>query len=140
MPAPAAAVIDFEVYLLMMMKLRMSMANKGAQLKAKLAAKELSLRDAELIDKRIANALSDGATRFENMKSLLGITGSGAASLKYESVLWPGFEFNAIADAGGRLESAGYTHTQRNPPHVEPRPSSRLGASTSPISRNSLAP
>lgn len=61
-------IIDFDVYLLMTMRLRMSMANKEAQLEAKLAEHGLSLEDAELIHERIARALGDEASRYENMK------------------------------------------------------------------------
>ncbi len=118
MPA-YAELIDFEVYILMTMKLRMSMADKGAQLQAKLAEHGLSLHDAELIYERIAENLSEEASRFENMKKLLGITDSASASLKYSSVVWPGFEFNATADEDRLLESAGYRHTAHDPPRVD---------------------
>ncbi|EUA15575.1 hypothetical protein I546_0611 [Mycobacterium kansasii 732] len=53
------------------------------------------------------------------MKTLLGVLDEDATSLKYNSVLWPGFEFNAHADANGLLESAGYTHTEHTPLDVE---------------------
>lgn len=116
MTMPAYAELrDFEVYILMTMKLRMSMADKMAQLEAKLAEHGLSLYDAELIYERIAENLSDEASRFENMKKLLGLTGTAPGSLKYSSVFWPGFEFNATADEVGLLKSAGYRHTRHNP-------------------------
>jgi hypothetical protein len=114
-----AAIIDFEVYLLMTMKLRMSMANKGAQLEAKLAEHGLSSYDAELIHERVATALGDEATRFGDMKKLLHITDHDSSVLKYRSVLWPGFDFNAIAGEGGRLEVARYCHTERDLLNVE---------------------
>ncbi|AGZ49861.1 hypothetical protein PJN25_23430 [Mycobacterium kansasii] len=114
-----AMIIDFEVYLLMTMRLRMSMANKEAQLEAKLAEHGLSLKDAERIHERIARALSDEDSRYENMKKLLGVTEQDSAGLKYSSVLWPGFDFNAIAGDEGVLESAGYRHTRRDSPPVD---------------------
>jgi hypothetical protein len=77
------------------------------------------LHDAELTYQRIAEALGDEASRFGTIPKLLGVPASGSASLTYDSVFWPGFEFNAIADASGRLESAGYSHAKRNPPHIE---------------------
>lgn len=112
-------IIDFDVYLLMTMRLRMSMANKEAQLEAKLAEHGLSLEDAELIHERIARALGDEASRYENMKKLLGVADQDSAELKYNSILWPGFDFNAIAGDEGVLESAGYWHTRRDSPCVD---------------------
>lgn len=120
MTIPAhAALMEFEAYILMTMKLRMSMADKGAQLEAKLAEHGLSLRDAELIYQRIAENLSDENSRFENMKKLLGLTGAASAALKYASIFWPGFEFGATADETGLLESAGYRHTTHDPARID---------------------
>lgn len=45
---------------------------------------------------------------------MLGIADRDLISLKYSSVLWPGFEFKAIAREDGMLESARYWHTRRN--------------------------
>jgi hypothetical protein len=115
----AAATIDFEIYLLMTMKLRMSMANKEAQLEAKLAELGLSLGDAELIHERVANGLGDEASRFGDMKMLLGIADQDSSTLTYSSVLWPGFDFTAIAGEDGLIESARYSHTRRNPLNVD---------------------
>lgn len=50
---------------------------------------------------------------------MLGIAEHYAASLKYSSVLGPGFDFNAIADEDGRLKSAHYQHTKRDSPSVD---------------------
>lgn len=117
--ASAAAIVDFEVYLLMTMKLRMSMANKEAQLEAKLAELGFSFGDAELIHERVANALGDEASRFEDMKILLGIADEDSSTLKYSSVLWPGFDFTAIAGEDGLIELARYSHARRNPLNVD---------------------
>jgi hypothetical protein len=104
------AVIDFEVYLLMTMKLRLSMAGKESLLEAKLAERGLTIDQAKHIHQRVAESLGDEASRFHNMKKLLGIASLDATSLKYSSVLWPGFDFNAVAGEDGALESAGYWH------------------------------
>jgi len=108
------AVIDFEVYLLMTMKLRMLMAGKESLLKAKLAEHELTIEQAMQIHERVTEALGAEASRFENMKKLLGMIGPDASSLKYSSVLWPGFDFTAVAGDDGVLDSAGYRHTRHD--------------------------
>lgn len=112
------AVIDFEIYLLMTMKVRMSMAGKESLLEAKLAENKFTIEQAKHIHERIAEALGDEASRFENMKKLLGIVGPDASSLKYSSALWPGFEFTATVGEDGLLESAGYSHTRHALPSV----------------------
>jgi hypothetical protein len=114
-----AAVVDFEVYLLMTMKPRLSLADARGLLDAKLTEIGLSLDGAVRIHDRIAESLSEEISRFRDMKTLLGVLDEDATSLKYSSVLWPGFEFNAHAGANGLLESAGYTHTERTPLDVE---------------------
>ncbi|TDH48536.1 hypothetical protein E2F47_23465 [Mycobacterium eburneum] len=113
--ASVATVLDFEVYLLMTMKLRIKMLHDEAQLEAKLAEHQLSLDDGERIHERIAEALDDEASRFARMKNLLGIAEPGSVSVKYGSVLWPGFDFNATAGEDGGIESARYWHTRRDP-------------------------
>lgn len=102
--------IDFEVYLLMTMKLRIKMSHKEDQLAAKVADRGLSVDDAERIHERVAEALGDEASYFRNMKKLLGIAGQDATSVEYSSILWPGFDFTAIASEDGLLESAWYRH------------------------------
>ncbi|VBA59736.1 hypothetical protein [Mycobacterium attenuatum] len=114
--ASVTAIIDFEVYLLMTMKLRMSMANKEAQLEAKLAERGFSIDDGERIHQRVTEVLADEASRFENITKLLGIADQESRSLTYSSILWPGFDFNAIASEDRRLESARYWHTRRDSP------------------------
>lgn len=114
-----AAVADFEVYLLMTMKPRLSLADTRGLLDAKLAKIGLSLDGAVRIHDRIADALRDETSRFRDMKRLLGVLDEDATSLRYNSVLWPGFEFNAHVGVNGLLESAGYTHTEHTPLDVE---------------------
>jgi hypothetical protein len=114
-----AAVVDFEVYLLITMKPRLSLADTRGLLDAKLATIGLSLDDAVRIHDRVAEALSEETSRFQDMKTLLGVVDEQATSLKYSSVLWPGFEFNAHAGVNGLLESAGYTHKEHPALDVE---------------------
>jgi hypothetical protein len=117
-PVPTVTIVDFEVHLLMTMKLRIKMSHKEAQLEGKLAEHGLSVETAEGIHKQIAQSVGDEASYFENMKKLLGFA-EDATSLKYESVLWPGFTFKASTDEHGRLESARYTHKRRSSPGVD---------------------
>ncbi|ORV71048.1 hypothetical protein [Mycobacterium gastri] len=77
------------------------------------------MEDAELIHERIARALGDEASRYENMKMLLGVAEQDSAALRYNSVLWPGFDFKAIAGEDGVLESARYWHTRRDSGNVD---------------------
>lgn len=112
-----SAVVDFETYLLMTMKLRVKMSHKEAQLEAKLAEQGMSVDDAQRVHDRIAHLLGDEASYFSNMKELMGAD-QEATWLKYNSVLWPGFEFKATAGADGVLESARYWHTRRDLPTV----------------------
>ena len=114
-----AAIVDFEVYLLMTMKPRLSLADARGLLEAKLATAGLSVDEARRVHDRIARAIGDEASAFTNMKALLDIDDENARSLTYDSVLWPGFEFTAQAGADGSLESAGYTHTVRTPVDVD---------------------
>jgi hypothetical protein len=116
---PITAIADFEVYLLMTMRLRISMSHKEAQLQAKLAEHGPSLDGAKNIHERVAGALGDEASGFENLKNLLGVADRNSTTLKYDSVLWPGFDFNATADENGPLESARYRHSRRNSPSVD---------------------
>lgn len=117
--ASVGATVDFEVYLLMTMKLRIKMSHKELQLEAKLAEHGLSVSDAERIHERVAKALGDEASYFGNMKKLLGVAEQDGTSVKYDSVLWPGFSFNATASEDGMLESARYRHTRRDSPSVD---------------------
>jgi hypothetical protein len=113
------AIVDFEVYLLMTMKLRIKMSHQELQMEAKLAEHGLSVVDAERIHEQVAQTLGDESSYFENMKTLLGIADQDATSVEYNSVLWPGFSFNATASGDGTLESARYRHTRRDSPSVD---------------------
>lgn len=112
--ATATAILDFEVYLLMTMKLRMVSEEESKLLEAKLAEHGFSVVDAQRVHERVAKALGDEASYFGNMQKLLSIADQNATSLGYSSALWPGFDFNAIANEEGLLESARYRHTRRD--------------------------
>jgi len=113
------ATVKFEVYLLMTMKLRIKMSHEEPQLAAKLAEHGVSVGDAERIHERVAQALGDEASYFENMKKLLGLADQGATSFEFNSVMWPGFSFNATANEDGMLESARYGHMRGDSPSVD---------------------
>ncbi|MEU9807685.1 hypothetical protein [Mycobacterium sp. NPDC050853] len=102
---PVPLIIDFEVYLLMTMKIRL--VNRLPALEAKLSEFGLSVDDAQHVQARVAEALGGETSRFEGMKTFLGIS-QDSNLLKYASVLWPEFNFSAIADESGGLESARY--------------------------------
>ncbi len=112
-----SGVVDFEVYLLMTMKPRLSLADAQGLLINKVGQAGLSLDAAERVHDRISRALGEDTSRFHDMKAALGVD-EDATSLKYTSVLWPGFEFRAHAGADGSIESAGYTHIERVPLEV----------------------
>jgi hypothetical protein len=113
------AVTDFEVYLLMTMKPRLSLADTQGLLDARLSKVGVSRDNAVRIYERIAAALTEETSRFRTMRKLVGISDGDDRSLRYTSVLWPGFDFNARADERGLVESAGYTHTKQTPFDVE---------------------
>src|SRR5437660_11645357 len=108
------AVVHFEVHILMTMKLRIKMSHEEAKLEAKLAEQGISLSNAEHIHKRIAGALGDEESYFVNLKRLLGIPGQDP-ELRYDSIVWPGFEFRAVLGSDGCVESAQYWHSAGNP-------------------------
>lgn len=103
---PIAAVLDFEVYLLVTMKY--GMLNRESVLEAKLAEHNLSFADAERTHRRIAELLSDEATQFESLRALLGATCQEAQLLGFSGILWPDFDFIAHTSASGTIQSAGY--------------------------------
>lgn len=113
------AVVDFEVYLLMTMKPRLSLTDTQGLLDAQLSKIGVSLDAAVRIHERIGAVLTEETSRFREMKALLGVLDNDATSLTYNSVLWPGFDFIARADEHGLLKAAGYTHTEHTPLDVE---------------------
>lgn len=102
---PVSATLDFEVYVLMTMKLTITMSRREAQLQVKLAQRGLSVGDAERIHGQVAEALGDESCYFSNMTSLLDLRDQAATSRQFRSVMWPGFDFTATAGDDGRLDS-----------------------------------
>ncbi len=113
------AIRDFEVYLLMTMKPRLALADTQGLLDAKLAKAGISINGAKRISDRISQALSREASRFRDLKALLGVADEHVTSVSYISVLWPGWNFNAHANSNGGLASAGYTHLEHTALSVE---------------------
>jgi hypothetical protein len=105
------AVTDFEVYLLMTMKPRLSLADTRGLLDARLSRIGASLDDAVRIHERTAAALTEEASRFRDMKALLGIPEDGATSLITTVCCGPGFASPPV------LTNTGYSsqHVTRTP-------------------------
>lgn len=97
------AILDFEVYLLVGMK--WGMINLDSVREAKLAEHGLSWDDASPTHQRIAELLADGPARFRRLQQVLGITDQ-SMMLTYRSVLWPDFDFLAVAGPDGDVECA----------------------------------
>jgi hypothetical protein len=105
--ASLTAVVEFEIYVLMTMKLRLKMSQKLDQLEVKLVDHGFTPADAERIHGQLVEALGDETTFFYNLARLLGAHPEGT-SLTFKSVLWPEFAFVATVGEGGRIESAQY--------------------------------
>lgn len=110
-------VFDFEVYVLMTMKFRLSMTSdpvmKG-RLATKLADYGLTVADGERIHAQITEVLVDEDLFFRNLQAFFDVDTGGAQEVSCASVLWPEFDFKATADASGRLQSARYWHVRRS--------------------------
>lgn len=117
--AATAAVMAFEVYVLMTMRSRMTMLGKDTDLHIKLAERGIELGDALRTHDRITRRLSAAADDFAVLKDLLAMPEPEATTVVYASVLWPGFRFEATGDDSGFLESAGYRRDGCAPPAAE---------------------
>ncbi|MGH3726796.1 MAG: hypothetical protein ACRDUS_22025 [Mycobacterium sp.] len=106
---PNHAIIEFEVYLLMTMKIRL--VSRQPALEAKLSEFGLSVDDAQRVHSRVAKSLGGEFSRLDNMKGFLGVS-KDSDSLTYASVLWPEFNFSAITGESGQLESARYVRVR----------------------------
>lgn len=116
---PESASVDFEVYVLMTMKLRMSMSQNTDLLHAKLSEHGLSVEDGERVRDRVGSFLGDDACYFHNLKVLLTGQSSDATSLEFTSALWPDFDFKAVADGSGPARSIRYWRVRGDIPLVE---------------------
>lgn len=114
-----SAIVDFEIYVLMTMKLRMSMSQITEHLHAKLSEHGLSVEDGERARDRVASSLGDEASYFRNLKVLLTGTDSDATSLEFASALWPDFDFKAVAAESGSTQSMNYRRMRGQFPQVE---------------------
>ncbi|EIC64388.1 hypothetical protein [Mycobacteroides abscessus] len=93
--APVVSVLDFEIYVLVAMKL--GMINREVRMEAKLAGDGFTMRDAEAIAERVAQALGDESTFFNGPTHGLAADASvsvqefadrfGPATLNYSSTL-----------------------------------------------------
>lgn len=111
-----AVVFDFEIFVLMTMKLRLSLTSdpiKKLRLQNKLAEYGLTAQHGELVHQRVAAALVDEDSFFVNLKTLLGAD-RGAEEVSFTSVLWPEFDFRATVNTDGQLKSARYFHTRKS--------------------------
>lgn len=113
---PETSVLDFEVYALVTMKF--GMINREARMEAKLAEHGLSWGDAEAIGERLARTLGDESSFFSSLLGFLG-AGEDSASVKFSSVLWPEFDFEAVADANGVVESGRYKRVRGRAPDAD---------------------
>jgi hypothetical protein len=116
---PEISLIDFEVHLLMTMKLRITMSHKEADLEAKLAEHGLSLDSAQRTHERVAEFLGGEASYLDNMKRIKGVRDQDSKSLEFDSALWPGFTFKAFGSKDGLLDSARYRRTSLDSPRVD---------------------
>ncbi|SKU38552.1 Uncharacterised protein [Mycobacteroides abscessus subsp. massiliense] len=114
-----AAVRDFEVYVLMTMKLRLSMLQKYSELEHKLSQHHLSVEDGTRIHGRVVEALGDEQGYFFNLKTFLDVPSDRDRSLTFSSILWPEYDFEMTADEIGRVSSAQYRHVRGSSPQVE---------------------
>lgn len=113
-----SAIVNFEIYVLMTMKLRMSMSQNTETLHAKLAERGLSVDDGERVRDRIASALEGEASYFRNLQVLLTGT-DDASALGFASVLWPDFDLKAVAAENGSPQSIKYRRVRGEVPRVE---------------------
>lgn len=113
---PDTSVLHFEVYALVTMKF--GMTNRESRMEAKLAEHGLSWGDAEAIGERMAQTVGGGSAFFSNWWALLGV-GEESASVEFSSVLWPEFDFEAVAGPHGVIESAGYKRVRGRAPAAD---------------------
>lgn len=114
--APVVSVLDFEIYVLVAMKL--GMINREVRMEAKLAGDGFTMRDAEAIAERVAQALGDESTFFNGPTHGLAAD-TDSASVGFTSVLWPEFDFEAIRDANGVVQSARYRRVRGRAPEAD---------------------
>lgn len=115
-PVQISAVFNFEVYVLMTMKLRLSLTSdpvKKLRLQNKLAEHSISVADGERIYDQMTGTLVDEDSFFTNLRTFLGVN-TNDQQVGFSSVLWPEFDFKATTDSTGQLQSARYWHTRKS--------------------------
>lgn len=133
---PESAIVDFEIYVLMTMKLRMSMSRNTDLLHAKLSEQGLSVEDGERVRDRIASLLGDEASYFRKLRVLLTGKDTDATTLEFTSALWPDFDFKAVADGSGPARSIRYWRVRGDVPLVEsPRAFAPWGVDVDDVAR-----
>jgi hypothetical protein len=105
---------DFEIYVLMTMKLRLSMSQKSDRLDLKLAEFGLSVDDGERIRARIAQELGDESTFAGSLQRALNPSAMHEDSVRFDSTVWPGFEFRIGSGEDGKPLPAGYRKIVRH--------------------------
>ncbi|MUM17002.1 hypothetical protein FZI91_20195 [Mycobacterium sp. CBMA271] len=101
------AVLAFEVYVLMTMKLRLKMCQKSHELESKLSEHGLSGDEGQRLHDRAAAAFQSESTFVPDLQKFLGI--DGPTSVTFSSILWSEFDFEAVA---GEVNTVGYRHVR----------------------------
>lgn len=86
-------------------------------MEAKLADHGFTMRDAEAIAERVAQALGDEWTFFNGLTHGLAAD-ADSASVGFTSVLWPEFDFEATRDANGVIQSRAIDVFGAEPPRL----------------------
>jgi hypothetical protein len=106
----AAAIRQFEVYVVMSMRRWLQQLGHAEAVDSRLAEHGFALQDAERIHQQLAAAMHNEPTQFETLQRLLGVGGRQPDSLAFHSVFWPEFCFTARAAGDGRIDAARYLH------------------------------
>ncbi|RIR12939.1 hypothetical protein D2E59_19975 [Mycobacteroides abscessus] len=94
------------------------MINREVRMEVKLAGDGFTMRDAEAIAERVAQALGDESTFFNGPTHGLAAD-ADSASVGFTSVLWPEFDFEATRDANGVVQSARYRRVRGRAPEAD---------------------
>lgn len=97
--------------------MKLGMINREARMEAKLADHGFTMRDAEAIAERVAQALGDEWTFFNGLTHGLAAD-ADSASVGFTSVLWPEFDFEATRDANGVIQSARHRRVRNRAPRL----------------------
>ena len=98
--------------------MKLGMIHREARMEAKLADHGFTMRDAEAIAERVAQALGDEWTFFNGLTHGLAAD-ADSASVGFTSVLWPEFDFEATRDANGVIQSARHRRVRGRAPEAD---------------------